>query len=98
MAKQILIRPLITEKSELLGEKRNQYMFVVNRDANKIEIKNAVKDMYNVNVKAVNTLTMPGKAKTRMTRAGMIQGAKKSFKKAVITLEDGETIDFFGEM
>lgn len=98
MAKQILIRPLITEKSEYLGEKRNQYMFVVNKDANKIEIKNAVKDMYNVNVKAVNTLVMPAKSRTRMTKAGMINGAKKSFKKAIITLEDGEMIDFFGEM
>jgi large subunit ribosomal protein L23 len=98
MAKQILIRPLITEKSEFLGEKRNQYMFVVNKDANKIEIKNAVKDMYNVNVKAVNTLVMPGKSKTRSTKAGMIHGTKKSYKKAIITLDDGEMIDFFGEM
>ena len=64
MARQILVKPIISEKAEGLSEKLNQYSFVVEKTANKIEIKKAVEEMYNVSVKAVNTLIMPGKAKT----------------------------------
>jgi large subunit ribosomal protein L23 len=98
MAKQILIKPIITEKSDRLSEKRGQYSFVVNKDANKIEIKNAVKELYNVEVKAVNTMIMPGKAKNRNTRRGVIRGRVSSYKKAVITVAEGETINFFGDI
>lgn len=95
---QILIKPIITEKSERLSEGLNQYSFVVNRKANKIEIKNAVADMYNVQVKSVNTMVMPGKTKSRNTRSGLSRGITPSYKKAVITLVEGEEIDFFGEL
>ncbi len=98
MAKQILIKPIITEKSDRLSEKRGQYTFMVNKDANKIEIKNAVKELYNVEVEAVNTMIMPGKAKNRNTRRGVIRGRVSSFKKAVVTVAEGETINFFGDI
>lgn len=98
MAKQILIKPIITEKSEGLSEKRGQYTFIVNKTANKVEIRNAVESMYSVNVDSVNTLIMPAKSKNRNTRTGLIKGRVSSYKKAMITLSSGETIDFFGDI
>ncbi|HQU58169.1 MAG: 50S ribosomal protein L23 [Phaeodactylibacter sp.] len=98
MAKTILIKPLITEKAEMLSDKRNKYSFVVKKDVNKIEVKKAVEAMYQVTVEAVNTLVMPGKEKNRSTRAGLIRGRKASFKKAIVTLAAGEEIDFFGDI
>ena len=98
MAKTILIKPLITEKSELLTNRRNQYTFIVNKSANKIEVKKAIEEMYNVPVESVNTMVMPGKAKNRTTRAGLIKGNVSPYKKAVVTLPEGEEIDFFGDI
>ena len=98
MAKQILVKPLITEKSENVSEQLSQYTFVVNRKANKIEIKKAVEDMYGVTVDAVNTLVMPGKARVRNTRSGLQRGLKPAYKKAIVTLSEGEEIDFFGDI
>ena len=98
MAKNILIKPLITEKSEELSESLNKYCFVVNRKANKIEIRKAVEKMYGVAVESVNTLVMPAKAKTRNTRAGILKGRVSAYKKAIVTLAEGEEIDFFGDL
>ncbi|MBI5915983.1 MAG: 50S ribosomal protein L23 [Bacteroidetes bacterium] len=98
MAKRILIKPIITEKADALSERRGQYSFVVNKDANKIEIKKAVNDMYNVEVESVNTLIMPAKTKSRNSRRNAIKGRVSSYKKAVVTLAEGETINFFGEI
>ena len=98
MAKDILVKPIISEKAELLSESRGQYSFEVNRKANKVEIKKAVEDMYNVSVASVNTLIMPAKAKNRNTRSGLIKGRVSSFKKAIVTLSEGEEIDFFGDI
>ncbi len=98
MANTILIRPLITEKTELLSDRRNQYTFVVHKSANKVEIKKAVEEMYNVAVESVNTLIMPGKVKTRSTKSGVLKGRQPAIKKAIITLTEGEEIDFFGEI
>ncbi len=98
MAKTILIRPIITEKAERLSDKLQQYCFVVHRKANKIEIKKAIEAKYNVNVDSVNTLVLPGKIKTRMTKTGVLRGRKPAFKKAIVTLIEGEEIDFFGDL
>jgi large subunit ribosomal protein L23 len=98
MEKRILIKPIISEKAEMLSEKKGQYSFVVNRKANKLQIRKAVENQYSVNVTSVNTMVMPGKAKSRFTRAGAIQGRVSSFKKAVVTLAEGEVIDFFGDI
>lgn len=82
----------------MLSESLNQYSFVVNKTANKIEIKKAVEEMYNVSVESVNTIIVPGKAKNRNTRSGVLNGRVPAYKKAVITLSDGEEIDFFGDI
>jgi large subunit ribosomal protein L23 len=96
--KNILIKPLITEKSETLSEDQNKYTFVVDKRANKIEIKNAVEDMYSVSVENVRTMIMPGRFVSRSTKSGILQGRKSAFKKAIITLNEGEEIDFFGDL
>lgn len=96
MAKQILIKPIITEKATKLADKRNTYCFVVNKNSNKIEVKNAVESMFNVNVSTVNTAVMPGKPKSRSTKTTIVRGTKSSYKKAYVTLEQGERIDIFG--
>ena len=98
MAKQILIKPIITEKADRLTEKLGQYTFIVNKDANKIEIKKAVREMFNVEVAAVNTMVMPSKSKSRNSKRGAIQGSVSSYKKAVVTLVSGETINYFGDI
>lgn len=95
--KQIIIRPMITEKAEKLSTKRNQYTFIVARDVNKIEVSKAVEKMYNVSVESVNTLMMPGKAKSRNSRNAVIKGRKPSYKKAMVTLKAGDEINIFGE-
>lgn len=96
MAKEILIKPVITEKATKAADKRNCYTFVVAKDANKIEIKNAVEKMFNVSVENVNTSVNPGKPKSRSTKTAIVRGTKSSFKKAFVTLTPGETIDIFG--
>ncbi len=97
MAKHILIKPLITEKATRLADKRDTYVFVVRKDVNKIEIKNAIEAMYNVSVDSVNTAVLPGKPKTRNTKTTIVRGVKASYKKAFVTLTPGERIDIFGE-
>lgn len=98
MDKQVLIKPIISEKSETLSGDLNQYSFMVERKCNKIEIRKAVEKTYSVNVSAVNTMVMPGKSKTRNTKSGVLKGRVSSYKKAIVTLADGEEIDFFGDI
>ncbi len=98
MAKTILIKPLLTEKSDLLSENLNQFSFIVNKKANKLEIKNAIEKMYGVNVASVNTLVQIGKKKSRNTKSGLVRGSSSTYKKAIIKLTDGESIDFFGDI
>lgn len=98
MVKRILIKPLVSEKAENLSEKKGQYVFVVDKHANKIEIRKAVEKAYNVTVDSVNTFVMPAKAKTRNTKAGLIKGRVSSFKKAVVKLSAGEEINLYGEV
>jgi len=99
MAKNtILVKPIITEKAETLSEQLNQYSFVVAKTANKVEIRKAVEKMYNVNVASVNTIVVPAKAKNRNTRSGIVKGHVGGYKKAIVTLAEGEDIDFFGDI
>ena len=86
----------MSEKVNQQTEKMNRYYFIVDRRSNKLEIKRAVEDFYGVSVAAVNTSVVPGKAKSRFTKAGVISGRKPSQKKAIITLAKGETIDLYG--
>lgn len=98
MEKEILIRPIITEKSEMLTDKLNQYSFVVNKKANKLEIRKAIEETYNVEVESVNTIIVPAKTKSRNTRSGVLKGRKSSYKKAIVTVADGEDLDFYGDI
>ncbi len=98
MAKNVLIKPLITESSEILSEQQNRFTFVVDRRANKLEIKDAVEKMYGVSVLAVNTAIMPRKVKTRNTKSGLIKGSKSAYKKAFVRLAEGDVIDFYGDL
>jgi len=91
----IIKKPVLTEKASLLTEKLNRYAFKVDHRANKIQIKQAVEQMFGVTVLAVNTMVVAGKSKSRYTKAGFVSGKTNKYKKAVITIKDGETIDFY---
>lgn len=90
----VLKKPLVTEKVSALNEK-GKYGFVVDKKANKVEIKKAVEEMYGVTVEDVNTMRYQGKAKSRYTKSGVISGRTDSFKKAIVTVAEGEIIDFY---
>ncbi|ATL47429.1 50S ribosomal protein L23 [Chitinophaga caeni] len=94
----VLIKPVVTEKVNKATEKFNRYYFIVDKKANKVEIKNAVKQFYGVEPVSVNTSVMPGKTKTRFTKAGFISGRKPSFKKAIVTLAEGDSIDLYANI
>jgi len=94
----IIVKPVITEKMTAQSDKFNRYGFYVNKTANKIQIKNAVEKMYNVTVVEVRTMNTPGKVKKRMTRSGVLAGRVGKHKKAVVSLKQGETIDFYSNI
>ena len=94
----IIIKPVITEKMTDLGEKMNRYGFIVHREANKLQIKQAVEELYGVEVNAVNTMNYSGKQKSRNTKSGAITGRTSAYKKAIVTLAEGETIDFYSNI
>lgn len=92
----VLLKPILSEKANKQQEKENRYAFVVDRKANKLEIKKAVESFYGVQVEEVNTSILPAKAKSRYTKAGFVSGYKPSKKKAIVTIAKGETIDLYG--
>jgi large subunit ribosomal protein L23 len=94
---EVLVRPVVTEKVNRQMERSGRYTFVVGKAANKLEIKKAVEEFYGVKVSGVNTIVVPAKSKTRFTKAGFLSGRKPSYKKAVVTLAEGESIDLFAQ-
>tara|TARA_B100000886_G_scaffold300911_2_gene230170 strand:+ start:1171 stop:1461 length:291 start_codon:yes stop_codon:yes gene_type:complete len=94
----ILIKPIITEKMTAASEEFNRYGFVVDRNANKIQIKGAVEEAYGVTVDSVRTMNYAGKSKSRFTKAGVISGRTSHFKKAIVQLVEGDTIDFYSNI
>lgn len=95
----ILIKPILTEKQTAITEKYpNRYGFRVSPTANKVEIKNAVEQIYKVKVESVNTINYSGKRKSRFTKAGVVNGRTSAYKKAIVTLKDGGVIDFFSNI
>lgn len=94
----ILIKPIITEKMTAEAENLNRFGFVVDRSANKIEIKKAVEESYDVTVESVRTMVCIGKKRTRGTKSGFISGRTKTYKKAIVTLSEGDTIDFYSNI
>jgi large subunit ribosomal protein L23 len=94
----VIVKPVITEKMTDKGERLNQFGFIVDPKANKIEIKSEIEALYGVTVLSVNTMKYSGKRKSRYTKTGLISGKTKAFKKAIVTLAEGETIDFFSNI
>ena len=94
----ILLKPIVTEKMTKQGDKFNRYGFLVAKNANKLQIKKAVEDMYGVTVSDVNTMRYGGKIKTRNTKSGLLVGKTAAKKKAVITLAEGNKIDFYSNI
>ncbi|WP_276358756.1 50S ribosomal protein L23 [Daejeonella sp. H1SJ63] len=95
---EILKKPILTEKASALTEKLNRFSFKVDHKANKLEIKQAIEKMYGVNIQAINTIVVYGKLKSRNTKAGVVTGRTPKYKKAIVTLNDGETIDFYSNI
>jgi large subunit ribosomal protein L23 len=94
----ILLKPIVTEKMTKDGDKFNRYGFLVARNANKLQIKKAVEDLYNVTVESVNTMRYNGKVRTRNTKSGLLVGRTTATKKAVVTLAEGNVIDFYSNI
>lgn len=94
----IIYKPLVTEKMTEQSEKLNRFGFVVNRQATKDQIKAAIENLYDVEVVAVNTMVYGGKTKYRYTKSGVQKGKTSAFKKAIVTLAEGQTIDFYSNI
>ena len=93
-----IIKPLVTEKMTAITEKQNKFGFIVRPEANKIELKKEIEERYNVTVTDINTCIYAGKNQSRYTKAGLIKGRSNSFKKAVVTLKEGDVIDFYSNI
>tara|TARA_B100000287_G_scaffold119629_1_gene111603 strand:+ start:144 stop:434 length:291 start_codon:yes stop_codon:yes gene_type:complete len=94
----IIRKPVITEKMTDQGEQYNRFAFVVDKRANKIQIKKAVEEMYDVSVDSVRTMLCIGKKRVRGTKSGMIKGMTPTYKKAIVTLVEGDSIDFYSNI
>ena len=95
----IIIKPIFTEKqTEMTDKFENRYGFIVVPTANKVEIKKAIEELYNVHVERINTMKYDGKIKSRHTKSGVVSGKTPSFKKAIVTLKKGETIDLYSNI
>ena len=94
----LIIKPLVTEKITNQTELFNRYAFVVSKSANKIDIKKSIEGLYNVQVKSVRTMNYYGKSKSKFTKAGVVRGKKSAFKKAIVELIDGNSIDFYNNV
>lgn len=95
---EIMIEPIVTEKANKLTEKLNRYTFRVSPDANKYQIKMLVEKLYGVKVASVNTAVVRGKNKSRWTKSGLLRGKTNSYKKAFVTVGEGQTIDFYSNI
>jgi len=95
---EIMIKPIVTEKATQLSERRNQYTFSVSPEANKYQIKTLVEKLYGVKVISVNTANVRGKNKSRWTKSGLLRGTTAAYKKAYVTVGEGQTIDIFSNI
>jgi large subunit ribosomal protein L23 len=95
---EVLVKPIVTEKSNKLTDQRRTYAFRVDRKANKLEIKKAIENFYGVSVIDVNTVVVPSKAKSKFTKGGFISGRKPGFKKAYVKIAEGENIDLYANI
>ncbi|MEO8794779.1 MAG: 50S ribosomal protein L23 [Daejeonella sp.] len=95
---EILKKPILTEKASILTEKLNRFSFKCDPRANKLQIKTEIEKMFGVNIQSINTMVVVGKIKSRNTKAGIVSGKAAKYKKAVVTLKDGESIDFYSNI
>ncbi|MBD5193206.1 MAG: 50S ribosomal protein L23 [Bacteroides sp.] len=95
---EISIKPIVTEKATKLTDKLNRYTFRVSPEANKYQIKQLIEDIYGVKVVEVNTMVVRGKNKSRWTKSGLLRGKTSAYKKAVVAVEEGQTIDFYSNI
>ena len=94
----VLQKPILTEKASALTEKANRFSFKVDHKANKLQIKKAIEEMYDVTIVALNTMVVVGKLKSRNTKGGIVSGRAAKYKKAIVTLKDGDTIDYYANI
>ena len=94
----ILIKPIITEKATNDSELFNRYAFIVDKNANKVEIKDAVESAYGVSISSVKTLNYPIQRNTKYTKKGLVTGIKSGYKKAIVQLAEGDSIDFYNNL
>jgi len=94
----IIIKPIITEKISKEAELTNRYGFVVDNRANKIQIKNAVESAYGVNIVSVNTMNVRPDRSVKYTKSGLISGKTNAYKKAIVQVKEGESIDFYNNI
>ena len=94
----IIIKPIISEKMTAQSEKLNRHGFIVDKRADKLQIRKEIEELYGVKVDAVNTIRYAGKRKSRYTKAGFVEGRTNAYKKAIVTLKDGQTIDFYSNI
>lgn len=94
----IMIKPVVTEKANAISEKGNRYTFKVSPDANKYQIISAIEELYDVKVTGISTMNYDGKKKQRYTKSGLLRGKVAAFKKAVVTIAEGQTIDFYSNL
>jgi len=94
----IIVRPLVTEKMNQMGNTLNKYGFMVHKEATKLQIKREVEKLYNVKVADINTIVQRGKRISRYTKTGILKGRKSSYKKAIVTLAEGHKIDFYSNI
>jgi len=94
----ILLKPIVTEKMTNQSDKFNRFGFLVAKNANKLQIKKAVEELYGVTVLSINTMRYGGKIKTRNTKSGLLTGKAAATKKAVVTLAEGNKIDFYSNI
>jgi large subunit ribosomal protein L23 len=95
---RIVLKPIVTEKMTEISERLNHYGFLVERGANKIQIKEAIEDIYDVQVEKVRTIRYAGKTKSRYTKTGLVTGKSPAYKKAIVTVAEGETIDIYSNI
>lgn len=93
-----IVKPLVSEKMTNITDKENKFGFIVRPEANKLQIKAEVEALYGVTVTSINTMNYAGKNKSRYTKAGLLRGRSNAFKKAIVTLKEGETIDFYSNI
>lgn len=94
----INIQPIVTEKATKLTDKLNRYTFSVSKEADKLQIKKLVEKLYGVKVVNVNTMVVRGKNKSRWTKSGLLRGKTNGYKKAIVTVAEGQTIDFYSNI